>query len=58
MYLKHEGNVLLLGGEVGVVGFVFDPRGKKVTFFAWGLGKRTNNQDEWVVLMQGIKLMQ
>ena len=43
--------------EEGVGRVFFDPRGKLVMSFAWGQGKRLNNQAEWVELSLGLKLM-
>ena len=44
-----------LGSQVW--GVIFDPRGNNILSFAWGLGNKTNNQAEWVALMQGIEAM-
>ena len=38
-------------------GIIYDPGGKIVGSFAWGLGKKTNNEAKWLALMYGIELM-
>ena len=38
-------------------GFLFDPRGKIEQTFTWGLGYRTNNEAEWLALLQGMKIL-
>ena len=35
---------------VGAHGIIFDPRGNIVSSYAWGLGRKTNNEAEWLVL--------
>ena len=37
--------------EVGVGGLIFDHGGKNIHSFAWGFGKKKNNQTEWKTLM-------
>ena len=44
-------------GEVGAGGIIFYPRGNTVDSFAWGLGNKTNNEAEWLVLMLDIELI-
>ena len=46
-----------MAGEVGVGGIIFYPRGNTVDSFAWGLGNKTNNEAEWLVLMLDIELI-
>ena len=36
-------------------GIVLDPRGHVEQTFAWGLGHRTNNEVEWLALLQGLQ---
>ena len=36
-------------------GILLDPRGHVEQTFAWGLGHRTNNEDEWLALLQGMQ---
>ena len=43
-----------MSGEVGAGGIIFYPRGNTVDSFAWGLGNKTNNEAEWLVLMLDI----
>ena len=37
------------------VGILLDPRGHIEQTFAWGLGHRTNNEAEWLALLQGLQ---
>ena len=37
-------------------GIIFDPRGNIVSSFAWGLGRKTNNEAEWLALFFGLEL--
>ena len=41
-YIKQKDII----GALGVGGNIFDPKGKIVNSFAWGLMKKTNNQAE------------
>ena len=41
----------------GAGGILLDPRGHVEQTFAWGLGYRTNNEDEWLDLLQGMKIL-
>ena len=36
---------------------LLDPRGQVEQTFAWGLGYRTNNEAEWLALLQGMKIL-
>ena len=36
-------------------GILLDPRGQVQQTFAWGLGHRTNNEAEWLALLQGLQ---
>ena len=38
-------------------GILLDPRGHREQTFAWGLGNRTNNEAEWLALLQGLQLL-
>ena len=42
-------------GVAGAGGILLDPRGHVEQTFAWGLGHRTNNEAEWLELLQGIQ---
>ena len=42
---------------VGAGGIFLDPRGQVEKTFAWGLGYRTNNEAEWLALLQGMKIL-
>ena len=39
----------------GAGGILLDPKGHVEQTFAWGLGHRTNNEAEWLALLQGLK---
>ena len=39
-------------------GVILDPDGKTEHSFAWGLGIRTNNEAEWLALLQGLRFLQ
>ena len=39
----------------GAGGIFLDPRGHIEQTFAWGLGHRTNNEAEWLALLQGMQ---
>ena len=41
----------------GAGGILLDPRGQVEETFAWGLGYRTNNEAEWLALLQGMKIL-
>ena len=43
-------------GEEGVGGVILDPGGKIVKTFSWGLGHKTNNEAEWLALLQGLEM--
>jgi len=38
-------------------GFVFDPKGKQVIEFAWGIGITSNNMVEALALLQDLSLL-
>ena len=38
-------------------GILLDPRGHVEQTFTWGLGTRTNNEVEWLALLQGLHLL-
>ena len=42
---------------VGAGGILLDPRGQVEQTFAWGLVYRTNNEAEWLSLLQGLKIL-
>ena len=42
----------------GAGGILLDPGGQIEQTFAWGLGTRTNNEAEWLALLQGLQLLQ
>ena len=46
-----------MAGEVGAGMIIFYPIGNTVDSFAWGLGNKTNNEAEWLVLMLDIELI-
>ena len=39
----------------GAGGILLDPRGHVEQTFAWGLRHRTNNEAEWLALLQGLQ---
>ena len=41
----------------GAGGILLDPKGHVEQTFTWGLGYRTNNEAEWMVLLQGMKIL-
>ena len=42
----------------GAEGILLDPGGQIEQTFAWGLGTRTNNEAEWLALLQGLQILQ
>ena len=44
------------GGRSG--GVLLDPGGNIEHSFAWGLGNKTNNEAEWLALLQGLRILQ
>ena len=42
----------------GAGGILLDPGGNIEQSFAWGLGNRTNNEAEWLALLQGLQILQ
>ena len=38
-------------------GILLDPGGQIEQTFAWGLGHRTNNEAEWLALLQGMEIL-
>ena len=46
-------------GNLGVAGageILMDPEGKIEQTYAWGIGCRTNNEAEWIALLQGLRI--
>ena len=41
----------------GAGGILLDPIGQTKKTFAWGLGHKTNNEAEWMALLQGLELL-
>ena len=41
----------------GAGGILLDPGGQIELDFAWGLGKKTNNEAEWLALLQGLQFL-
>ena len=41
----------------GAGGILLDPEGYVEQTFGWGLGNRTNNEAEWLTLIQGLHLL-
>ena len=48
---------IYLTGVAGAGGILVDPGGQVEHRFAWGLGPRTNNEAEWMALLQGLHLI-
>ena len=48
----------ILEGVAGAGGILLDPGGQIEQTFAWGLGTRSNNEAEWLALLQGLQLLQ
>ena len=44
-------------GNLGARGVIFNPGGKIVKSFAWGLGAKTNNEAEWPTILHGLELI-
>ena len=42
---------------VGAGGILLNPGGYVEQTFAWGLGNRTNNEAEWLALIQGLHIL-
>ena len=42
----------------GAGGILLDPGGNIEQSFAWGLGNITNNEAEWLALLQGLRILQ
>ena len=42
----------------GAGGILLDPGGNIEQSFTWGLGNRTNNEAEWLALLQGLQILQ
>ena len=42
----------------GAGGIILDPGGQIEQTFAWGLGTGSNNEAEWLALLQGLQLLQ
>ena len=45
-------------GEAGAGGILLNPGGHVEHTFAWGLGIRTNNEAEWMALIQSLHILQ
>ena len=43
--------------EAGAGGVILDPVGQIVKTFAWDLGHKTNNEAEWMTLLQGLEMI-
>ena len=43
-------------GLVGTSGVIFDSKGNKQKEYAWGIGRATNNGEEWIALIKGLEL--
>ena len=43
---------------VGAGGILLDPGGNIEQSFSWGLGNITNNEAEWLALLQGLQILQ
>ena len=41
----------------GAGGILLDPEGQTEKTFAWGLSHKTNNEAEWMALLQGLELL-
>ena len=41
----------------GAGGILLDPGGQTEKTFAWGLGHKTNNEAEWMALLQGLEIL-
>ena len=46
-----------ISGVAGARGILLDPEGQIKQTFAWGLGHRTNNEAEWMALLQGMEIL-
>ena len=44
-------------GVAGAGGILLDPGGQIEQTFAWGIGHRTNNEAEWLALLQGMEIL-
>ena len=44
-------------GEAGAGGILLNPGGQVEHTFAWGLGSRTNNEAEWMALIQSLHIL-
>ena len=38
-------------------GIIYDPRGNIVSTYAWGIGHKSSNEAEWLVLLFGLDLL-
>ena len=47
-----------MDGLAGAGGVLLDPGGNIEHSFAWGLGNKTNNEAEWLALLQGLQILQ
>ena len=41
----------------GLGGILLDPEGKIEQTYTWGIGCRTNNEVEWIALLQGLMIL-
>ena len=48
---------MVLLGVAGAGGILLDPGGQIAQTFAWGLGHMTNNETEWMALLQGMEIL-
>ena len=52
MYQYFTCNIYIYAG-----GILLDPGGNIEQSYAWGLGIRTNNEAEWLALLQGLQIL-
>ena len=57
MHIKTHSTRSYHPGVAGAGGILVDPGGQVEHRFAWGLGPRTNNEAEWMALLQGLHLI-
>ena len=43
-------------GPAGVGGVIFDLGGNRLKYYAWGIGKKSNNYAEWLTLFKGMEI--
>ena len=44
-------------GKASAEGLIMNPRGQIINSFSWGLGSKTNNEAEWLALLQGLEMI-